>query len=88
MAQLRYYWVNELVQVDMITTRLQYGYEYLGNTSRLVVTPLTERCFRCVGFFLSFFDGREVWEWMWFCLFVWVVGVLFASVLVVCCNCN
>ena len=47
MAQLRYYWQDEECPVRMITTELAYGNEYLGNSGRLVITPLTDRCYRC-----------------------------------------
>ena len=45
--QLRYYWDDaiENIVVRQTNTRFVYGYEYLGNSDRLVITPLTDKCY-------------------------------------------
>jgi dynein heavy chain, axonemal len=48
---MRYYWRGEgkgaggNMAVTMVSSERPYGYEYLGNSLRLVITPLTDKCY-------------------------------------------
>ena len=46
LAQLRYYWEDNEMLVRITNATVNYCNEYLGNSGRLVITPLTDRCYR------------------------------------------
>ena len=64
-AQLRYYWETSLdrgkttadLNVRLLNAEQVYANEYLGNSTRLVITPLTDRCYRTLMVAVSLLYG-------------------------------
>jgi dynein heavy chain len=61
--QLRYYWDDEVQEknckIKQVSATLNYGYEYMGATSRLVITPLTDRCWITISNALHIYRGAN-----------------------------
>lgn len=65
-SQMRYYFKEfdngEMsTEVKILNAICDFNHEYLGNTSRLVITPLTDRCYRtlCSAVFLNYGGAPE-----------------------------
>lgn len=55
-SQLRFYWDKDLDDcvIKQCTGKFRYGYEYMGLNGRLVITPLTDRCYMTLTQALTF----------------------------------
>lgn len=55
-SQLRFYWDRDVDDciIKQCTGKFSYGYEYMGMNGRLVITPLTDRCYMTLTQALTF----------------------------------
>jgi dynein heavy chain len=55
-SQLRFYWDKQIddLLIRQCTGKFRYGYEYQGLNGRLVITPLTDRCYMTITQALTF----------------------------------
>ena len=55
-SQLRFYWDRDIDDcvIKQCTGKFRYGYEYMGLNGRLVITPLTDRCYMTLTQALTF----------------------------------
>ena len=73
MSRLRYYWREDVsmnageedvtvssVELQMLYSKVNYGYEYLNAYTRLVMTPPTERCYRILLMAMDLHQGGLV----------------------------
>nr|CCA14061.1 PREDICTED: similar to hCG1811879 putative [Albugo laibachii Nc14] len=55
-SQLRFYWKKDIndVLISQCTGNFRFGYEYISLSGRLVITPLTDRCYMTLTQALTF----------------------------------
>ena len=57
LSRLRYYFKDGAIELKMMYGTIPYGYEYLSAYSKLVMTPLTERCYQILLIALDTHQG-------------------------------
>ncbi|QQP52952.1 Uncharacterized protein FKW44_005260, partial [Caligus rogercresseyi] len=60
LSRLRYYFINNDIELQMGYSKIKYGYEYLSKHSKLVMIPLTEKCYRILLMALDLHQGGIV----------------------------
>ena len=55
--QMRYYWEDDQIVVKLLNYDNEFTYEYLGDFERLIITPLTNRCFMTISSAVNLFQG-------------------------------
>jgi dynein heavy chain len=60
-SQLRFYWdkSEDDVRIRQCTGQFSYGFEFMGLNGRLVITPLTDRCYMTITQALTFNLGTS-----------------------------
>ncbi|XP_059098400.1 dynein axonemal heavy chain 7-like [Tigriopus californicus] len=59
-SKIRYYVVDNAIELHMMSCKVPYGYEYLSAYTKLVMTPLTERCYQILLMALDMNKGGLV----------------------------
>lgn len=60
LGQIRFYLDDEMITLKMLTSKLSYGFEYIGNAKHLVSTAATDRCYRAIFVALNHHIGVAV----------------------------
>lgn len=60
LGQMRYYLDDEMINLKMLTSKLAYGFEYIGNSKQFVSTAATDRCYRAIFVALNHHFGIAV----------------------------
>ena len=60
LINLRYSFVNNTIKVNVLNSSLPYGYKLNANPSHIVITPLTDRCYRAVIVARDIYYGNAI----------------------------